>query len=240
MKRPNPLAFLRWLSLIAVAGYLFAALLPWVKVNYDGASSEQAALALATVKTEEMMALPGTNAPPKYFKASKILLILATVLVALVTLLSISNARNEDAGTSGMGLILGVLAGLSLVGFGVIYGELFERQFAQTMIGDGEGGIEFVMGSGYYFALAAVALLVASVIVPQILRRGFIRSMMTTVVMLLLSAGLVYVGTQQLSSGTLESVVVDIEAMFEQGVDAVKGTIEKAKEIGGDKPESGE
>ncbi len=236
-KRPNPLAFLRWLGVAAFAVYLFSMFLPWVQTSYAGASTELGAVEVLTTGGDEVV-LPGTTSPPKYFGAAKTLLGVASIFALFVLLLSVASARNTEAGSSALGVMLGSLSGLGLAGFGLIYGLSFERQFnaalaeANRVLGEG-GQIVFTMSSGFYFALAAVVLMVACLMVPQVVRGLLREAMVPAAAVALVACGLGFVAVRKLGADSIGGAADSIGSLLKEGVEAAKGTLDEFKGEGG-------
>ena len=240
-KRGNPMAFMRWLGVVAFLAILFSVFLPWVRTTYGDSVTELSAVNVITAKGGDF-ALPGTTETVKYFGASKTMLLGALGLIVLVLLLSVSNALNSEAGSSGLAGLLAVLVILMLAGFGAIYGLSFERQFnaaladANQVLGNSQR-LVFKMGPGFYFSLAAAVLMVACLMIPQIIRAPLSQEMMPAGVTLLIACGIAFVGSRTLSSGSVGKAAESIGGLIDQGVKTVKETLGEI-DGGGETPPS--
>ena len=228
-KRANPVGFMRWLGVIAFLAIVFSIFMPWVKTSYGDSITELSALNVITAKGEDFV-LPGTSETVKYFGASKTMLLGSLGLIVLVLLLSVSNALNREAGSSGMAVLLGGLAILLLAGFGAIYGLSFERQFnaaladANQVLGNSLL-LVFKMGPGFYFSLAAAFLMLACLMIPQIIRAPLTEEMMPAAVTLLIAGGIAFIGSRTLSSDSVGDAAESIGGLINQGVKTVKETL---------------
>ncbi len=216
--RPNVFGFLRWIGVLAVVVFLLTAFMPWVRTSTSAGMTELSTVKMVLAKSSELR-LPGQNVPPKYFYLTKMILIGTLVLVFLVALISLSNILSRDAQTSGMGIMLSGVLLASLIFVGVVYDRFFEQEFnaalSKAITGGEPQSVSFTMDYGFYFALAAVVLMVGCLMIPKIVFGRFGPAMVPALVAALFAVGLGGFGVLRMGSrNALQKVSSDVKALL--------------------------
>ena len=210
--RPNAFGFLRWIGVLAVLVFLIAAFMPWVRTTTTAGRTELSAVNMVFA-SEEQVALPGKSVAPKYFGLSKMILVVALVLLLLSGLISVTNIFSRDADNSGMGILISGALLLALIFIGVVYGNFFEREFNAAL--GAKDDISFKMDYGFYFALASVVLIAGCLMIPKVVAGPILPVMVPFLVAILLAAGLGGFGMLRMGSrNPLQKAYGDVKQLL--------------------------
>ena len=210
--RPNAFGFLRWIGVLAVLVFLVTAFMPWVRTTTAAGRTELSAVNMV-LASEEQVALPGKSVAPKYFGLSKMILIVALVLLLLSGLISVTNIVSREADNSGMGILISGALLLAMIFIGVVYGNFFEREFNAAL--GAKDDISFKMDYGFYFALASVVLVAGCLMIPKVVAGPLVPVMVPFLVAILLAVGLGGFGVLRMGSrNALQKAYGDVKQLL--------------------------